>query len=151
MEDKEKNRRDMKVNINHPSFISFLENISQNILSAIKINEYFNLSSEKKITISYTVLNLLKNSAKVKANLSDNDLKNFIAVLCKKNEDAENYEFAAVLNDVVKNFDTVNKLNPKPKKKPATKKKSPSKKKPTITPEAQGSDGGEEKDKESPQ
>ena len=116
MEDKEKNRRDMKVNVNHPSFISFLENISQNILSAIKIGEYFNLSSERKLTVSYTVLNLIKNSAKVKANLSDADLKNFIAVLCKKNEDAENYEFAAVLNDVVKNFDTVSKLKPQPKK-----------------------------------
>ena len=38
MGDKEQNRRDMKVNVNHPSFISFLENISQNILSAIKID-----------------------------------------------------------------------------------------------------------------
>lgn len=140
MEDKEKNSRDMKVNVNHPSFISFLENISQNILSAIKIEEYFKLSAEKKITVSYTVLNLLKNSAKVKANLSDEDLKNFIAVLCKKNEDAENYEFAAVLNDVVNNFDTVSKLKPIQKKPPVAKKKSPPKKKPTVTPEAQGSD-----------
>jgi len=145
MEDKEQNRRGMKVNVNHPSFISFLENISQNILSAIKIEDYFNLSNEKKLTVSYTVLNLLKNSAKVKANLSDEDLKNFIAVLCKKNEDAENYEFAAVLNDVVKNFDTVNKLNPSPKKKPTPKKK------PRATPEAQESDEDDGQGKESPQ
>ena len=150
MEDKEKNRRDMKVNVNHPSFISFLENISQNILSAIKIDEYFKLSEEKKLTVSYTVLNLLKNSAKVKANLSDDDLKNFISVLCKKNEDAENYEFAAVLNDVVKNFDTVNKLKPKPKKKPVAKK-TPPKKKPAVTPEVKESDGDDQKDVESPQ
>jgi len=125
MEDKEQNRRDMKVNVNHPSFISFLENISQNILDAIKIDQYFDLSEEKKVMISYTVLNLLKNSAKVKVNLSDEDLKNFIAVLCKKNEEAEHYEFAAVLNDVVKNFNAVNKLNSTPKKKMAPKKKNP--------------------------
>jgi len=150
MEDKEKNSRDMKVNVNHPSFISFLENISQNILSAIKIEEYFNLTTEKKLTVSYTVLNLLKNSAKVKANLSDEDLKNFISVLCKKNEDAENYEFAAVLNDVVKNFDTVNKLKPLPKKTPMAKK-SPPKKKPMVTPEAKGSAEGDDQSRESPQ
>lgn len=116
--------RFMKVNVNHPSFISFFENISNNILSAIKIEEYFGLSPEKKITVSYTVLSLLKNSAKVKSNLSDKELKGFIAVLCKKNEDAENYEFAAVLNDVVKNYDVVNDLFKTPKKTP---KKAPKK------------------------
>lgn len=123
MKDSNPNRRDMKVNVNHPSFISFLENISENILSAIKIEEYFKLTPTKKLTISFTVLNLLKNSAKVKANLSDQELKSFIAVLCKKNEDAENYEFAAVLNDVVTNYEKVSKMTPK--KKPPKKKLKP--------------------------
>lgn len=100
----------MKVNVNHPSFISFLENVSNNILSAIKIDDYFTLTPEKKITISFTVLNLIRNSAKVKANLSDTELKSFITVLCKKNEETENYEFAAVLDDVIKNFDVINNL-----------------------------------------
>ena len=115
----------MKVNVNHPSFISFLENISTNISSAIKIEEYFNLSSEKKLMISFTVLNLLKNSAKVKTNLSDSELKTFISVLCKKNEDVENYEFAAVLNDVVKNYDSIIRMETSPKvksKKPTATK-----------------------------
>jgi len=107
MKEENPNRRDMKVNVNHPSFISFLENISENILSAIKIDEYFKLTPTKKIKVSYTVLSLIKNSAKVKANLSDQELKSFISVLCKKNEDAENYEFAAVLNDVVQNYEKV--------------------------------------------
>jgi hypothetical protein len=115
MKDQNSNRRDMKVNVNHPSFISFLENISENILSAIKIEEYFNLSSAKKLQVSFTVLNLIKNSAKVKANLSDQELKSFISVLCKKNEEAENYEFAAVLNDVVDNYDMITKIQPKKK------------------------------------
>jgi len=131
MKEQNPNRRDMKVNVNHPSFISFLENISANILSAIKIEEYFNLTPAKKLKVSFTVLHLLKNSAKVKANLSDQELKSFISVLCKKNEDAENYEFAAVLNDVVTNYEKVSQMTPK--KKPAPKKKPP-----TSDPETQG-------------
>lgn len=106
----------MKVNVNHPSFISFLETISNNILSAIKIDDYFGLNSEKKLAVSFTVLNLLKNSAKIKANLSSSDLKDFIIILCKKNEEIENYEFAAVLNDVIKNFDAICELSNSPKK-----------------------------------
>jgi hypothetical protein len=114
----------MRVNVNHPSFISFLETISNNILSAIKLDEYFNLTTEKKLAVSFTVLNLIKNSAKVKANLSDTDLKSFITVLCKKNEDNENYEFAAVLNDVVKNFEVINEMNTSSKKTLKPKKTS---------------------------
>lgn len=106
----------MKVNVNHPSFISFLENVSNNILSAIKIDDYFTLTPEKKLTVSFTVLNLIRNSAKVKANLSDSELRSFIMVLCKKNEEAENYEFAAVLDDVIKNFESINSLPETPKR-----------------------------------
>jgi len=106
----------MKVNVNHPSFISFLESITTNILSSIKIDDYFSANTEKKMAISFTVLNFLKNSAKVRASLTDTELKSFIVVLCKKNEEEENYEFAAVLNDVIKNFDIINKLSDTTKK-----------------------------------
>jgi hypothetical protein len=106
----------MKVNVNHPSFISFLENVTHNILSTIKIDDYFNLNPEKRLAISFTVLNLLKNSAKIKANLSDNELKSFIIVLCKKSEEIENYEFAAVLNDIIKNYDTISNISDSTKK-----------------------------------
>jgi hypothetical protein len=82
--------------------------VSNNILSSIKIDEYFLMSAEKKLAISFTVLSLIKNSARVKAALSDSELKGFIAVLCKKNEDNENYEFAAVLDDIIKNYDAIN-------------------------------------------
>jgi len=106
----------MKVNVNHPSFISFLENITTNILSAIKIDDYFTLNQEKKLSVSFTVLNLLKNSAKVKADLSDSELKSFITFLRNKNEENENYEFAAVLNDVIKNYDATTTLKETAKK-----------------------------------
>jgi hypothetical protein len=111
----------MKVNVNNPLFTSFLENISNNILSLIKIEDYFTLTTEKKLAVSFTVLNLIKNSAKLKANLSDTELKSFIMVLCRKNEENENYEFAAILNDVVKNYDAINELSISPKK-PSKKK-----------------------------
>jgi hypothetical protein len=114
----------MKVNANHPSFISFLENISSNILSGIKIENYFELTSEKKLAVSFTVFNLLKNSAKIKANLSDSELKSLIIVLCKKNEENENYEFAAILDDVVKNFDVINDMSSTAKKSVREKKAS---------------------------
>jgi hypothetical protein len=114
----------MKVEANHPSFISFLENISNNILSAIKTDNYFSLSSEKKLSVSFTVLNLLKNSARVKANLSDMELKGLITVLCRKNEESENYEFAAVLNDIIKNFDTIIKIESSTKKPAKQNKKA---------------------------
>ena len=118
----------MKVNVNHPSFISFLETISNNILSAIKLDDYFGLNQEKKLSVSFTVLNLIKNTAKIKANLSEDELKNFIVVLCKKNEEKENYEFAAVLNDIVKNYDVIKDLTE------STKKTSKAPKKIDVTP-----------------
>ena len=114
----------MKVNITHPSFIHFLEDISTNILTTIKIDDYFALTDEKKLNVSFTVLNLIKSSARIKANLSDEDLKNFITVLCKKNEENENYEFASVLNNVVINFDRLIELSNSTKKTNRQSKKT---------------------------
>lgn len=113
----------MKVNVTHPSFISFLENITNNILSSIKIDDYFTLNKEKKLSISFTVLNLLRNGAKIKANLTDQELKSFINVLWKRTEEKENYEFAAVLDDVLKNFDRINELSNSTKKQSKSNEK----------------------------
>lgn len=106
----------MKVNVNQSSFITFLESITNNILSSIKIDDYFTLNNEKQLAVSFTVLNLLRNSAKVKANFTDEELKAFILTLRDKNEEIENYEFAAVLNDVIKNYEVINNLSSQPKK-----------------------------------
>jgi len=114
----------MKVNTTHPSFISFLEGVSTQILTAIKIDDYFALTPEKKLNVSFTVLNLIKTSARVKANLSDAELKSFITVLCKKNEENEHYEFAAVLNDVIENFNRLTDLSKSTKKPVRQTKKS---------------------------
>jgi hypothetical protein len=100
----------MRTNVNNPSFVSFLEGVSNNILSAIKLENYFKLTNEKKMSLLYVVSNMIRNAAKVKSNLTDDELKSFIVVLWKRNEVNENYEFAAVLNDIIKNFDLINEL-----------------------------------------
>ena len=66
------------------------------------------------------VFKLMKNAVKVRAKLSDNELRSFVAVLWKKNEEMENYEFAAILNDISQNFDTVNEVTKPVKRGPRT-------------------------------
>jgi len=100
----------MKVNINHPSFISFLDNVTNTILSNISVENYFKLTQEKKMSVLYTVFKLMKKSLSVRAKLTDMEMRAFISVLWKKNEEIENYEFAAILNDISNNFDAVNEF-----------------------------------------
>lgn len=97
----------MKVNVNHPSFISFLENVTTTILAHIPIDSYFSLNSDKKLNLQYTVFKMMKNSVNLRAKLSDNELRSFVVVLCKKNEESENYEFAEILKDISNNFDSL--------------------------------------------
>lgn len=98
----------MNININHPSFISFLNGITNNIVSNVSLENYFNLSSDKKIVSQYTVLKLMKNVLKTKAKVTDDELRAFVVILCKKNEESENYELASVLNDISNNFEKIN-------------------------------------------
>jgi hypothetical protein len=98
----------MKVNVNHPSFISFLDGVTSSILSSISIENYFKLSHDKKMGVLYAVFKLMKKSFRVRATLTDSEMKVFVSVLWKKNEELENYEFAAILNDIANNFDAVN-------------------------------------------
>jgi hypothetical protein len=112
----------MKININHPTFISFLEKISNNIITSVNVTDYFTLPSDQKLTISYTVFSLIRNVAKLKTNLNESELKAFITILWKKNEENENYELAEVLNDVISNFDKINEVSSKTIKKPPVKR-----------------------------
>lgn len=111
----------MRININHPTFVTFLENVTGSILSNVTLDNYFTLSQDKKLSVQYMVLKLMKNSVKVRATLSDEELRSFVTVLWKKNEETENYEFASVLNDISNNFDSVNEIT-KPQKKTTTRK-----------------------------
>ncbi len=110
----------MNVNVNHPSFIAFLESVTTNILSHISVENYFKLTNDKKLGLQYMVFKLMKNAVKVRAKLTDMELRSFVSVLWKKNEEAENYEFAAILNDIAQNFDTVNEVTKPVKRGPRT-------------------------------
>jgi hypothetical protein len=106
----------MRVNVNHPSFISFLDNVTNTILNSTPIDSYFKLKSENKIALQFAVLKIMKNSIKSRVKLTDMELKSFIVVLQKKNEESENYEFASILNDMSTNFETINQISTAPKR-----------------------------------
>lgn len=99
------------MNINHPTFVYFLNNISNNILKQIPIDGYFKLSSDKKIGMQYTIFILIKSSVRNNIKMTDEEINSFISLLCKKNESDENYELAGIFNDMIKNIDILNNLN----------------------------------------
>ena len=101
----------MKININDPVFVSFLDNITGGIQSVIKLDNYFTLSNENKFAITYTVYQYLITTTKIKVKLSDIELKSLIIILLKKSEEKEIYELAAILQELLKNFDKINALN----------------------------------------
>lgn len=109
----------MKVNINHPMFVNFLDSVNETIEKNIKITNYFSLTSEKKSGIQYMVLKIMKNSIKTKSRLSNDETKSFIDLLQTKNELNENFELAQILKDIMMNFDTVNNIE-KPIRKTKT-------------------------------
>jgi hypothetical protein len=100
----------MKVNVNHPSFIQFLDNVTNNILENVSISNYFNLPQESKMGVLYMVFKLMKSAIKMRVQVTDSEMKIFIVVLWKKNEEMENYEFAAILKDISNNYDAVNEF-----------------------------------------
>ena len=67
------------------------------------------------------VYKLMRNSVGLKTNLTDLEMKSFLTVLWKKNEENENYELAAILKDILNNFDSVNELTKSTKRQPKQK------------------------------
>jgi hypothetical protein len=106
----------MKLNVNHPTFLTFLDNVTNSILSSVSVENYFKLPQDKKMNVLYLVFKLMKKSVALGPKLSDNDMRSFIVVLWKKNEEMENYEFAAVLNDISNNFESINEFTKTPKR-----------------------------------
>jgi hypothetical protein len=112
-------RKDMKININHPTFLAFLDNVIVSITSSVNISNYFKLSQDKKMGVLYMVYKLIKKSIQITTKLSDTEMKSFVTVLWKKSEESENYELAAILSDINNNFDAVNEFS-KPLKRKRT-------------------------------
>lgn len=112
----------MKININHPATISYLEHLNKNVLSNIILDKYFSLTKDKKVGVQYLTLKLIKKYLGVKSKLTNSDLLELIKVLQKNNEDSENYEFASTLKDISTNFDLlINLSEPLPKQKRSIK------------------------------
>jgi hypothetical protein len=103
-------------NLNHPSFLAFIDKVNGSILKEITLNSYFSLMQDKKTRIQCNVFKLMKNSVKLRGKLTDTEMKVFLNVLMKKNIDIENYELAQLLTDIIGNFDVVNEMT-KPQKR----------------------------------
>jgi hypothetical protein len=112
----------LNINTNHPTFITFIENVNKNILSNITLEKYFLLTEDKKTALQYLVLKLILKSVKVRAKLTDSELFDFTKILQKKNEELENYEFAGLLNDMTLNFNLLCEMLKTP---PTIRKKRP--------------------------
>lgn len=97
----------MRVNVNHPSFVSFMDNVSSSVLFNVVLDNYFTLSQDKRLALQYQVFLLTKNAINLRAKLSNEELRSFIEVLWRKSEESENYEFASILCDIVNNFDSI--------------------------------------------
>ena len=76
---------------------------------------------KKKSTISYTVFKIIKSNTEKRVNLGDLEFRAFLVALWKKNEESENYEVAAILDHIIKNYDSINEITKPLKtiKKPA--------------------------------
>lgn len=111
----------MKINVNHPSFASFIDEITTTILNSISVDNYFTLSNDSKLGVQYIVYKFIHNAINVRVNVTDDELKTFINIIWKKNVDNEMYELAAVLKDVQTNFDRINKETKQPTKRPTKK------------------------------
>lgn len=116
----------MSANINHPSVIKFLSDLTSNIVSSISIENYFEMSEESKTALNYAVFKIIKNSTDKRVNIGESEFKALLVALWKKNEDAENYEVAAILDGVIKNYESIKEISKpiKTTKKPKIDKKS---------------------------
>lgn len=115
----------MSANVNHPSVIKFLSDITNSIVSSISIDDYFAMTQESKLALSYAVYKIIRNNVDKRTNLGELEFKTLLVALWKKNEDSENYEVAAILNDINKNYDSIKEICKPAKtiKKPRTDKK----------------------------
>jgi hypothetical protein len=104
----------MKINVKHPTFQSYLEEVTTNILSLISIENYFTLNNDAKIGIQFIVLKYIDSSLKIRLSIEEEDIKKFIHYLLKRSNENENYEFSGVLKDLNTNFDIlITKTEPK--------------------------------------
>jgi hypothetical protein len=73
------------------------------------------------------VFKIIKSNTEKRVNLGDTEFRAFLVALWKKNEENENYEVAAILNDIIKNYESINELSKPLKtiKKPTKTERKP--------------------------
>lgn len=98
----------MKVNLQHPTFLLFLETVSTNILTNVKTDNYFSLTNEKKRGIQYLTLKVISQVIKNRIKITDEELLDFIKILLSRNEESEQFELAGILNDITNDFKSLN-------------------------------------------
>ena len=112
------------ININNPSVIKFISDITNTIVSNIAVDHYFSLTQEKKMNLLYAVFKLIKTTSETRVKLDDIQFRAFLSALWKRNEESENYEIAAILFDIINNFDAIKEFTKQPvkrRRKEATK------------------------------
>lgn len=97
----------MRISLEHPSFISYLNEIVDNVIENVDIEKYFYINKEKQLNIQFIVFTLVEKNIRNKVTILSEQLTPFLLILVKKNEKKENYEVAAILNDIVNNFDEI--------------------------------------------
>jgi hypothetical protein len=113
----------MKIDINHPAFINFIENVMSNITTNVHVDKYFNLTNEQKLGEQLKVFKIMNNSLRSGIKLNEAEYKSFITVLWRRSEENERYELSAILKDATTNFDSLYDVV-KPIKKPVRKIKT---------------------------
>jgi len=106
----------MRLNVNHPTLLNFVDNVNTSVVNNVNLSNYFNNNNEDKKNIQHIVFKLIRSSVKLRAKIGDEEFRGFLTILWKRNEEFENYEFAQVLLDINKNFDSINESS-KPQKR----------------------------------
>lgn len=95
----------MKIDINHPSFITFIENVISNITTNVHVDKYFSLSNEQKLAEQMKVFKIMNSSLRSSVKLTEPEYKSFITILWRRSEENEKYELSGIMKDSLSNFD----------------------------------------------
>lgn len=113
------------INLNNPSVIRFISEITQTIVTNVPVDNYFKLAQDKKMSVLYIVYKLIKTTSEARVKLTEPQFKSFLNAMLIRNEESENYEIAAILSDIINNFDAITEFTkpaPKRKRKESVKK-----------------------------
>ena len=105
------------ININNPSVIKYLGEITNNIMSNISVDQFFDLPQDKKMNVLCAVMKIIRSATDSRVKLNDLEFKAILTALWKKNEESENYEIAAILFGITSNYDSINELISLPPKR----------------------------------